>query len=207
MDYHVYVIGPASDTTFEHSYVGVTNDLNRRWKSHAKSPYKIGQTIRENGWDQSIMRVIFTGSDEECFLLEEQLRPEPNMGLNTASGGHGGFTSYTAERNKKISMANKGRKNTWITTGTFKDRDYSSEKNPNAKRWLLTSSSGEEYELRGNLTRFCKEKDLLETCLRRHTGTVVPAPNFSGYGGFRAKNETSLRRRLNTTGWRLQLLS
>lgn len=207
MEYYVYAIDEDIDPSFVNAYIGVTNNLSKRWRSHSKSNYRIGNTIRKRSWDQSKMRIVFTGSAEECFAKEAELRPHPNMGLNIACGGLGGHTSYTAERNEKISLANKGRKNTWVTKDTFKDRDFNSSKNPNAKHWLLTGPNSEIFELKGNLSSFCEEHDLLESCLRRHTDEFVPEPQFSGYGGFRAKNENSLRRRLNTTGWRLQLLS
>lgn len=207
MTYHLYIIGEDELYPYINSYVGVTNNMDGRWKNHLVSKHLVGKTIRERGWSRDNMRSIFSGSAKECFAFENALRPNPSMGLNIACGGYGGHTSYTPERNKKISEKLKGRKNTWVTPEAFKDRDFSREKNPNAKHWELTDPGGNTISIVGTLTKFCNENDLLESCLRRHTGVFVPEPQFSGYGGFRAKNDDSLRRRLNTTQWRLQLLS
>lgn len=203
MDHHVYTIGELEEAPYINSYVGVTNNPNQRWKSHLKSPYRIGHTIRKRGWSSDQMRIIFSGTREDCFKLEKSLRSEPGIGLNEAVGGYGGYTKYTAERNAKASAALKGRKNTWIHKGTFANRDYYTNKNPNAKMWILTAPNGVVTHLHGNLSSFLKENDLAYSVLMRNQGQEVPAPNMSGYGGYRAKSETSLRQRLNTTGWKL----
>lgn len=198
MESHVYVIGEDLDPPYENSYVGVSNDLPRRWYTHSTSTFRVGNTIRKRGWTFfRDMRSIFTGTPEECFAMEAKLRPSPRMGLNEACGGHGGHTSYTPERNKKISDANKG-----------KPKDYiAGSRNHKAKQWVITSPLGVVTKLHGNLATFVKENDLIYGALMRNQGQPVPAPNTSGYGGYRAKSETSLRQRLNTTGWKLECKS
>jgi hypothetical protein len=210
--YYLYAIGIESALTppYNGCYIGVTKDLDRRWSSHMKSAYTIGHFIRKHHLVQSKhMIIIFKGTEEECFDLEALYRPSPMMGLNEAIGGHGGYTTYTEERNLKISQALKGKpkkkehvkkmQKTLIEKGVRKGA-----KNPRAKKWMLTSPTGVVYNIHGNLTETCKTFNLLESALRHNKNLKVPEPNLNGYGGYRAKSKESLKMRLNTTGWCLK---
>lgn len=151
------------------------------------------------------MVIISFGTKEECFRIERQLRPEPNMGLNEAAGGQGGFTAYSYERNQKISSALKGRCVTWANkvSATKKAKKAGAgASNVQAKRWILISPEGTTYEVHGTLDSFCDEHQLLKSSLTYYANQ--PVPHLSkGYGGFRAKSEHSKQRRVNTSGWRL----
>lgn len=217
MSYKVYVIGLDEDVAppYNNCYVGVTSNMDRRWKMHAKSRYMIGRFIRFYDLQpDKNMHEIFSGSREQCFCLELELRPRPFMGLNEARGGCGGDTglsvpppkwSYTPERAKKISKALSGIPKTKEHVQKIVDaRDYTGSKNPRAKRWVLRSPEGIEYYAHGNLRLICDQLNILESCLRYYKDTVVPEAKMSdNYGGYRPKNQLSMEKRMNTEGWKL----
>ena len=89
----VYQIGLdlTEQAPYKTSYIGVTRKLLRRWQEHSRNEYKVGHFIRANllNYDQH-MKPIYEGTDDQCYALEQALRPLPNMGLNTISGGSKG---------------------------------------------------------------------------------------------------------------------
>lgn len=229
---YVYAIGKEEDLfdPYDNCYIGVTDDPNTRWKQHCKSPYKVGDFIRHNNLTQTLnMKIIFEGSDSMCFQTEESMRPDWNMGLNIAKGGHGGRVCeiyesgysfdkneyakrYTSERNTKISSALKSiPKSDTHKEAISKTRAgsmaTSGKNNGSAKKWRLTSPSGVVYNLHGTLTEECTKMNLLESALKRYIGTSVPEPNYSGFGGYRPKNDKSKVLRENTSGWMLEKVS
>jgi predicted GIY-YIG superfamily endonuclease len=207
--FKVYVIGKSEDIVhpYVNCYVGVTNNLKHRWRGHVKSPYTVGEYIRKHDLKFKDMHVIFTGSSEECFEIEQNLRPIPLIGLNEAVGGRGGYTSYTAESSRKKSLAIKASRKikpmtTWAHKIVENRRTYDGDQNPNAKKWVAISPSGKRHNITTSLEKFCFEKELLLRPLRGNIGKEVPPPT-TGYGGFRAKNEEQRKMRNNTTGWKL----
>jgi hypothetical protein len=210
---YVYVIGLKEDLSppYHNCYVGVTINLDRRWNGHLKSKSTVGKFIRHfNLSIEENIITIFEGSREECFILENKLRPRPFMGLNEAAGGLGGDTGkYNSEdRNNKISNALKkykktsthieNMKKTWIENGARKG-----SKNGKAKKWVLTNPEGVIYYIHGDLDNTCKSLNILTSTLRYYRNQTVPEININGYGGYRAKTEESLIMRINTTGWSL----
>lgn len=203
--YHVYVIGDASDESpFYGSYVGVTNNMEGRWKTHAKSKYSVGTAIRTNGWTFNNMRSIFAGTSDECFAIEKKLRPLPMIGLNEAIGGKGGHTKYTNERNQKVSASLKGRKAPWIYEMMARRGSMGGKNNPNSKRWTVTSPDGVVYSVDGNLHEFCDKHNLWRKSLRENIGLPVPAPNLNTTNH---KAKQFLVQKQNTTGWVLNVVS
>lgn len=73
-------------------YVGITMDLGRRWLEHnnTKSSYfskkrvEFQEAVKNK---VAILVVLFEGTLEECVELEKELRPNPYIGWNIASGG------------------------------------------------------------------------------------------------------------------------
>lgn len=207
-DYFLYAIGLKKDLVppYQNCYIGVTNDIERRWYGHSKSKYTVGKFIRKNKLTFSEnMIIIHRGSDIDCFALEERYRPYIFMGLNEAEGGRGGHTKYSKERNAKISKSLKGKaKSKEHIKKIIESRgNYSGSKNPNSKKWILISPENVKHTIEGNLSEFCATHKLLESCLRRNEGNIVNKPNYSGYGGYRAKNSHSKILRENTIGWTL----
>jgi hypothetical protein len=198
--YYVYSIGSSSN--INECYVGVTNNLIRRWKGHVKSGYSVSKAIQENAWTyENNMKVLFEGSEEECFKLEETFRPFPNIGLNEAKGGHGGYTKYDEERNAKISQKLKGRTVTWgdkISESKKASGNIKGKNNPRAKTWKLISPSGIEHVLHGNFFEFCEQNELSSNTLYNNVGQTIGALSSK----FRDKGDVKIRqRRINTIGW------
>jgi len=209
MQYIVYAIGLIEDLKhpYDNCYIGVTHRPEKRWKEHYKSNRKIGLFIREHNLTYDNMVIIFHGSIEECYQKELEYRPYPYMGLNESIGGMGGYKiPHTDDAKKKISQAHKGREVPWINKVVENRKSYEGKNNPNSKKWLLTSPTGIEYIIEGNLTKFCNEQNILLTCLRYYEGRNVPNPSNNSYGGFRAKNENSRILRENSTGWKLNIM-
>jgi len=90
-----------------HGYVGISARFINRLKEHRCSwqfpPFKY--------------TILLSGSDEECFALEQELRPQHGIGWNKTKGGPNqgrtlGYT-YSDEARAKVSAALKGREITW----------------------------------------------------------------------------------------------
>ena len=210
--YYIYAIGTSDmlEPPYLCCYIGVTNDLDARWKSHYASPYTVGRFVRDNQLNKSDrMVVLFRGTEEECFSQEAAYRPLPIIGLNEASGGKGGHTKYTAERAAKISSALRGKSKSADHVAKIKaslkaNGSRVGRKNGSAKVWVLTDPNGRVHHLHGNLSQTCAQFGLLESTLRYNKGHVVPGLHTGRPGGYRAKSEESKLRRENTTGWKLE---
>lgn len=205
--YYVYAIGLIETLKFpwNNCYIGVTNNVERRWKRHAKSKYTVGNFIKSNNLSaEKNMIIIASGTEDYCFELESLLRPSPNTGLNEASGGKGGFTSYSEVRNKKISKALKGRKCEWGHKISFTKKTSGiacGKNNPKAKIWKISDPFGKEIIIEGSFLNFCKENNIMGNVMIKHIGKKVPAPTMNSYGGFRSINDVQKQRRENTIGW------
>jgi hypothetical protein len=210
---YVYVIGLKEDLSppYHNCYIGVTINLDRRWDEHLKSKRTVGKFIRHFNLNiKENMITIFEGLPEQCFILENQLRPRSFMGLNEAAGGFGGDTGrYNSEdRNNKISNSLKKYKKTTTHIENMRKSLIENEvrkgsKNGRAKKWVLTNPEGVIYYIHGDLSNICKSLNILASTLRYYRNQIVPDINLNGYGGYRVKTEESLTMRINTTGWSL----
>jgi predicted GIY-YIG superfamily endonuclease len=109
---HVYWIRNKEDADIsQHGYVGVSKDPARRLLSHRRH----NENIPQDTW----VEIVFSGTREECFEKEFELRPTKKMGWNRAVGGAQGFkigfshsektrqklkNAWTPERKKKASV-------------------------------------------------------------------------------------------------------
>lgn len=203
---YVYAIGKKEDLMppYTNCYIGVTDYLEKRWIRHTKSKYTVGKFIRKHKLTRDNMIVILESDKDKCFELEEMLRHNPNMGLNEAKGGMGGYTSYTKERNEKISKCHVGKtlsEEHKKNISKSKKGQASGNKNNKAKKWLLVSPEGIKYYIHGNLYQMCENLRILPSALRYYKNNVVPEIKSNTQGGFREKNEKSKELRMNTTGW------
>ena len=202
--YYVYAIGKNIKEPYDECYIGVTNDPERRWIAHTKSKYTVGKFIRDHHltFEQNFV-IIYSGTEEECFEMEVKYRPFPLMGLNESNGGRGGHTSYSQERNKKLSKSLKNRNMTWgnkVSKTRVEKKIAAGKNNPNAKEWKLEDPLGNQYSVKGEFDKFCKENNLLLSCLRYYRGQRVP-PLSNTYGGYREKVKGTKELRENTTDW------
>ena len=206
---YVYAIGHRHDLenlNLSECYVGVTINPAKRWKGHRSSGYSVSKAITEFGWIfEQNMKILFEGPPADCFDIEELLRPLPHMGLNVAIGGHGGYTTYTQERNGKISKALAGitksdDHRSKIKATKLKNEDSVGNKNSMASKWILTSPRGEEFKLHGNLYEFCKTHNLSAPTLRRELGKII-GPISTKFRDHGVPDSREIR--INTTGWLL----
>tara|TARA_R110000851_G_scaffold101854_1_gene218162 strand:+ start:481 stop:1113 length:633 start_codon:yes stop_codon:yes gene_type:complete len=205
--YYVYAIGLKKylKEPYSNCYIGVTKNLERRWRGHTRSKYTVGVYIRENvlTFDDNMIILYKSDDDDECYKMEEKYRPFTLIGLNEAAGGHGGLTSYSEERNKKISKSLTGKTKTkeHVRKIIENRKSFGGSANPMAKKWHLIDPQGKEYKVNGNFQKFCEENSILHTCLIWYRGSKVAPINQNGNGGYRAKNERSKSLRENTIGW------
>lgn len=108
--YHAHFKNMSTDE----GYIGVTSNFKARIHQHNyesqaefrnKYNYPLYQAMREG-------TVYFTelarGTEEEMYALEASLRPHPNMGWNTAAGGHqGGNTLEGVKRPEHSELMKK----------------------------------------------------------------------------------------------------
>ena len=78
-EYLIYWIHSDQETNIEtQGYVGITKDLTRRLKEHAK---------RSNFLDNRRVDIFLYGDQLYCRQIEKSLRPNRHVGLNIAEGG------------------------------------------------------------------------------------------------------------------------
>lgn len=73
-------------------YVGVTNNMTRRIKthiSHLRNNNHINTHLQRafNIDSNFVFTVLYEGNDLDCYLKESELRPETNVGWNLCEGG------------------------------------------------------------------------------------------------------------------------
>ena len=90
-----------------HGYVGISARFMKRLKEHR----------RPGKFPPFQYAILLSGADDECFALEQQLRPGHNIGWNRSRGGpNQGRTldyAHTDETRAKVSAALKGREIRW----------------------------------------------------------------------------------------------
>jgi group I intron endonuclease len=111
-------------------YVGVSNNLKRRWHSHCAYEIKcksyIKYAIHAHGYENFAISILMLGTKEECMLAENDFIEKYNTlaphGYNLRGGGEGVIVTKTGEKHplygrsvpeeqrKKISAKLKGRK-------------------------------------------------------------------------------------------------
>ena len=105
---YVYWIHRIEQNIKTDGYVGVTKDYKQRWKEHSWQSSKsrhLKHAIKH--YDDLVYEVIFEGSEEGCYQLEEYFRPTPSVGWNIRAGG-GNAVKLSQESKEKISKACSG---------------------------------------------------------------------------------------------------
>jgi hypothetical protein len=114
--YHIHL--PEHFGAYEEGYIGYTTQtVQERYAEHVQnafadySPnYHIHSAIRKN-YENLVVTTLVEGSPEYCLLIENRLRPLPNIGWNIAAGGDRGMLGrkHSEATLKKISESLKGR--------------------------------------------------------------------------------------------------
>ena len=118
--YYLYQIKyKGTDTPLTEGYIGVTRKISTRWRQHkrdangVRSSAKIHQLMYKAGLDKFEIIELFSGTKDEMYAKELELRPVDNIGWNTLPGG-GKFPGQkkgfkmSPEAKAKMSKAKKG---------------------------------------------------------------------------------------------------
>jgi len=106
-------------------YIGVSNDPKRRLAEHFniskfrndKNPF-FGRILNKYS-SELIQTIIFIGTEEACYALEEELRPAKNIGWNANVGGSrppsklGWTPSKSTLEKRSASLTGIPRSDTW----------------------------------------------------------------------------------------------
>lgn len=110
--YHIYSIRNKINNK---RYIGLTNNIERRWNAHEKSKFPIGRAIRKygyNNFDKRILKKNLTlkqAKKTERFYIAKYNSNNPKYGYNLTGGGDGIFNP-TIEIRIKIGKAHRGKK-------------------------------------------------------------------------------------------------
>ena len=105
--------------SMDEGYIGVSIDPTRRLTEHIKGlkgrTKKVTDEIRKNG-DKILYDIIYVGTEESCYDLENVLRPTAYIGWNKASGGRRNMSNGLRGIKKSKPVWNKGLKSNIKTT-------------------------------------------------------------------------------------------
>ena len=92
--YYLYQIKyKGTDTLLTEGYIGVTKNIKKRWRQHRRdadgirSTAKVHQLMYTEGRDKFEIVELFSGTKEEMYAKELELRPVDNVGWNVLPGG------------------------------------------------------------------------------------------------------------------------
>jgi hypothetical protein len=100
MDYVYWIRNAECVDIKTQGYVGVSQSPGRRLREHLKNNPRIPKDV----W----LEIIFEGTRDECFQIEEEFRPKKNTGWNRAVGGAQGFKKgfiHSDETRKRLKVA------------------------------------------------------------------------------------------------------
>ena len=95
---------PEHTDMFTQGYIGVTKrKALARWREHLRATHRpeLKIYLALSKYNTLVFDVIVVGTREYCQLIETSLRPEPNIGWNTAMGGDDNCTLAGGMSNKQ----------------------------------------------------------------------------------------------------------
>jgi predicted GIY-YIG superfamily endonuclease len=116
--FNVYWIHHKDHTDmFSQGYVGVTNNVKRRWFRHSRysENQHLKNAIRKYGWDNLIKEVIIVANKSYCYAMETKLRPEDQIGWNISAGGSQPPVAKPRGENYVSPLKGKTRPTPWMT--------------------------------------------------------------------------------------------
>jgi group I intron endonuclease len=173
---YVYWIHLPNQNIKTDGYVGVTVNIKRRWNEHKSRTLDktkcvhLRKSIEKYGSDL-IFEVLFEGSEEGCYQLEEYFRPSIDIGWNIVSGG---VRPQTSEKQKEAARkANKGR----VRTQEEKEKvsksrmgKYSGKDSPVAVK-VLCVTTGDIFDTVKQGADWCGLKNPSSICYHIKHGT------------------------------------
>lgn len=142
-------------------YVGVAKDFERRMKMHRDRTSKLnthfGNAIVKYNWDNLVKTIVFTGTKEECYCKEKELRSAYQIGWNEAIGGEGGDTSifidYKSRKHIGWNYDKSGNKNPFFNK---KHSDESKCKMSSSKATVIVKTPEGVFDGYNAVARFYK---------------------------------------------------
>jgi hypothetical protein len=191
-------------------YVGISKTTAKtRFKSHRSSANRgsdltVHRAIRKYG-NRIVIKTLLEGSEEYCLMIENRLRPVPEIGWNICSGGKATRTGTKHSAATRSAMS-AGRKAVGLSTQriesmraarTYEHREAQKDwNNPRSNR-LVWNSAEELYALFAALPK-CGHKrlarisgkftsDNLETITAKFNSGWIPSQD-SDYVKWKATN-------------------
>lgn len=192
-----YLIYMATNTVNGMSYIGFTDDFDRRKNEHLRKSknqlYDFHKALSEFGVDVFEWEILEEGIDRKNINHKEieyiYLHGTYNNGYNMTVGGEGSAV-MTDDGRRRISEANKGneycvgRKISYETRKKMSDANrnrYVGDKSVKSKRFLIITPDGERIEIKG-LAKFCREHGL-----DQGTMTKVSQGKHKHHKGYKCK--------------------
>lgn len=103
---------------WRHGYIGVSGRFNYRLSQHRRGHGQYAVALPSNfQW-----KILFTGTREECFAVEEHFRPLPLIGWNIARGGASGRgrMAVTSKQKIRIKIIERGGIDNPVPKGTIR---------------------------------------------------------------------------------------
>ena len=102
-------------------YVGISINPKQRLKQHlGNSKSHLAERLKPLE-EEIVLDTIYSGTREECMLLEKKLRPSPHIGWNRAAGGAASASEALRGIKKSTPVWNKGKKPSEEQITKFKD--------------------------------------------------------------------------------------
>lgn len=88
-DYSIYWIHLAEHDMFSGGYIGISKDVESRWKAHSNTTENPHLKAALNKYKDSVIWEVIADdlTEDEAKAYEKLLRPVPNIGWNIAAGG------------------------------------------------------------------------------------------------------------------------
>jgi predicted GIY-YIG superfamily endonuclease len=152
--YHIFKIEEKDD--LNKGYIGVSEDVPKRFQGHSKSKYYIGNAKRYynlNITDNCHVLKSFDNSDD-AYDLENKLRPTPLMGWNIEPGGKGYTKGHKSNPWMKAKISETRKRNALNCRNTDEFYQELAEKQRGIKRPILECSFCGKSGGYGNMQRW-----------------------------------------------------
>lgn len=138
--YHIQHPEYIGDINF--GYIGVTNKnkgVFKRFREHLLGESHMRHKMQKYNVTYSNVRILYEGPLEECYRLEEELRPQQLIGWNLAKGGYG---------SKYIGITNLSEHRSKIQTERMKDNKLKKKQGESFKRNYYNNKSSIELRIK-----------------------------------------------------------
>lgn len=154
-EHKVYHIRLCGNEDVSQGYIGVTRNIEARTRSHRHS--KMLTSDRE-------VVIIYRGTKEDCYNLEEELRPTDGIGWNVGKGGY--KTAGLIKQGQRLSVATEVKSGDRLSPDTEFKTGMTPHNKGKGKDYLLISPNG-EVVLVTCLSDFCKDNNLTAANIRK----------------------------------------